>query len=459
MLGKLLLPEIQEALRTRDFETLRAVLVELPVPDAAEILIDIPDDDEAILFRLLPRKFAAEVFAYLPPEDQEVLLRHLSTESLTEILNAITPDDRTRLLEELPGEVTQRLLAMLSPKELKIARQLLGYPEDSVGRLMTPEYVAVRKGWTIGQALEHIRRVGREAETLAVVYVVDDKGRLLDDLRLGALVLAGPEARIDDLIDEQFVSLSPFDDQEKAVAAFKKYDRVALPVVDAAGVLLGIVTVDDVLDVATEEAGEDIQKLGGMQAIDEPYLQVGLRRMIRKRGGWLSVLFLGELLTANAMTYFEHEVARAIVLILFIPLIISSGGNSGSQASTLVVRAIALGEVRLRDWWRIVRREIPVGLALGSVLGVLGFLRVEIWQAVAPTYGEHHLLLALTVFGSLIGVVLFGSLAGSMLPFLLKRLGLDPASASAPFVATLVDVTGLVIYFTVASVVLRGTLL
>ncbi|HET6202535.1 MAG TPA: magnesium transporter [Planctomycetota bacterium] len=459
MLGKLLQPEIQEALRTRDFETLRAALVELPVPDAVEILIDIPDDDEAILFRLLPRKFAAEVFAYLPPDDQEVLLRHLSTESLTEILNAIPPDDRTRLLEELPGEVTQRLLAMLSPQELKVARQLLGYPEDSVGRLMTPEYVAVRKGWTVGQALEHIRKVGREAETLHVVYVVDEKGTLLDDLRLGALVLADPGAKIADLIDEQFVSLSPFDDQESAVAAFKKYDRVALPVVDAAGLLLGIVTVDDVLDVATEEAGEDIQKLGGMQAIDEPYLQVGLRRMIRKRGGWLSVLFLGELLTATAMTYFEHEVARAVVLILFIPLIISSGGNSGSQASTLVVRAIALGEVRLRDWWRVVRREIPVGLALGSVLGVLGFLRVEIWQAVKPIYGEHHLLVALTVLGSLVGVVLFGSLAGSMLPFLLRRFGLDPASASAPFVATLVDVTGLVIYFTVASLVLRGTLL
>ncbi|HKB16474.1 MAG TPA: magnesium transporter [Planctomycetota bacterium] len=459
MLGKLLLPEIQEALCTRDFETLRTALVELPVPDAAEILIDIPDDDEAVLFRFLPRAFAAEVFAYLPPADQEVLLRHLSTESLTEILNALSPDDRTRLLEELPGEVTQRLLSMLSPPELKVARQLLGYPEDSVGRLMTPEYVAIRKGWTVGQALEHIRKVGREAETLHVLYVVDEKGRLLDDLRLGALVLADPGARIADLIDEQFVSLSPFDDQEKAVGAFKKYDRVALPVTDGTGLLLGIVTVDDVLDVATEEAAEDIQKLGGMQAIEAPYLQVGLGRMIRKRGGWLSALFVGELLTATAMTYFEGEIARALVLTLFIPLIVSSGGNAGSQASTLVVRAIALGEVHLRDWWRVVRREIPAGLALGALLGTIGFLRIEVWQAVKPIYGDHHLLVAYTVFGSLIGVVLFGTLAGSMLPFLLRRFGLDPASASAPFVATLVDVTGLVIYFTVASFILRGTLL
>ncbi|MGH7150839.1 MAG: magnesium transporter, partial [Planctomycetota bacterium] len=309
MLGKLLLPEIQEALRTRDFETLRAALVELPVPDAAEILIDIPDDDEAVLFRILPRRFAAEVFAYLPPPDQEVLLRHLSTESLTEILNALSPDDRTRLLEELPGEVTQRLLSMLSPSELKVARQLLGYPEDSVGRLMTPEYVAVRKGWTMGQALEHIRKVGREAETLHVVYVVDEKGRLLDDLRLGALVLADPGARIEDLIDEQFVSLSPFDDQEKAVGAFKKYDRVALPVTDGTGLLLGIVTVDDVLDVAAEEASEDLHKFGGAGALEDSYFDTPALRLVSTRVGWLSVLFLAGMLTTTALKGF-HETLK-----------------------------------------------------------------------------------------------------------------------------------------------------
>jgi magnesium transporter len=459
MLGNLIRPDVAELIRARSFNELREFLLELPVPDLAEVLADCAPEDRAVLFRLLPRQLAAETFEYLPFEAQEELLKGLGDEQVARVLDDMRPDDRTAFLEELPGQVTARLLNLLSPSERAIARSLLGYPEESIGRLMTPDYVAVREGWTMDQVLAHVRRYGHDSETMNVLYVVDEHGNLVDDVRIREVLLADADKRIADLMDRELVALSATDDQEAAVAAFRRYDRTALPVVDSAGVLVGIVTVDDVLDIAEEEATEDIQKLGGTEALEDPYLAVGLGTLVRKRASWLVILFLGEMLTATAMAFFENEIARAVVLALFVPLIISSGGNSGSQAATLIIRALALGEVTLRDWWQIVRREVSAGLALGTILGAIGFLRIALWSAFSDVYGPHWLMIGLTVAATLVGVVLWGTLVGSMFPLFLKRLGADPATSSAPFVATLVDVTGLVIYFSVASVLLRGTLL
>jgi magnesium transporter len=452
--------ELYGLLSVQQWAALGRKLANYPPPDVAEFLERLDPVQRSVLFRTLPRALAKDVFAYLEPERQEALLHDLTSAETRELLEGLSPDDRTALLAELPANVTQRLLLTLSPTDLAEARRLLGYPEESIGRLMTPDVVAVRGDWTVGEALAQIRRVGRDAETLDMVYVVDADGRLQDDLRLRVFVLADPATPVTALMDGTYVALRATDDREEAVRAMEHYDRVALPVVDSEGHLLGIVTVDDVLDVAEEEATEDFQKLGGLEALDAPYMQIGLGQMIRKRAGWLSVLFLGEMLTATAMGYFEHEIARAVVLALFVPLIISSGGNSGSQATSLVIRAMALQEIRLRDWWRVLARELPTGLILGAILGALGLVRILIWQFGGwADYGAFYFRVAVTVLVSLIGVVLFGTLAGSLLPFLLRRLGFDPASASAPFVATLVDVSGLVIYFTVASVVLRGAIL
>lgn len=429
-------------------------------PDIADFLDRLDPVKRSVVFRSLPRAQAGDVFAYLEPERQEALLRDLTGAQTRELLASLSPDDRTALLAELPANVTQQLLATLAPADLVEARQLLGYPEESVGRLMSPDVVAIRADWSVGEGLAHIRRVGRDAETLDMIYVVDGEGHLIDDLRLRVFVLASPNLPVSALMDRSYVALRATDDREEAVRAIERYDRVALPVIDSEGLLLGIVTADDVLDVAEEEATEDFQKLGGMEALDTPYMQTGLGAMIRKRAGWLSALFLGEMLTATAMGHFEDEIAKAVVLALFVPLIISSGGNSGSQATSLIIRAMALRELRLRDWWKVLSRELPTGLLLGAVLGSIGVVRILIWQFTGwGNYGAHYLLVASTVGLSLIGVVLFGTLAGSLLPFVLRRIGFDPASASAPFVATLVDVTGLIIYFSVASVILRGTML
>jgi magnesium transporter len=324
---------------------------------------------------------------------------------------------------------------------------------------MSPHFVRIRPNWTVAYALDHFRRYGMDSETMSMIYVIDEQGKLIDDLRIRQILLAGPETIISDLMDSRFISLKATDDQELAVKALKEADLNALPVTDSEGVLIGIVTADDIFDVAEEEATEDIQKMGGSEALDEPYLEIEIPTMVRKRATWLVVLFLSEMLTATAMGRFEDEIAKAVVLSIFVPLVISSGGNSGSQASTLIIRAMAVGEVKLRDWWRVMRREILSGLALGAILGTVGFLRISLWAALFHSYGEHWLLLALTVGLALIGIVLWGTLSGSMLPFLLRRVGLDPATSSAPFVATLVDVSGLIIYFTVAAIILHGTLL
>lgn len=460
MLGNLLRPELEELIAQKRWDVLREAFSDFHPSEIAEILEDIPESDDVPIFRVLPRDLAGEVFARLPHSHQEMLVRSVSSDQMRSLLNEMSPDDQTRVLEELPSEVTKRLLASLSPEELKAARDLLGYPLHSAGRYMTPEYVAIHAGLNARDAIEYVRRHGRGKETVNVLYVLDDRGKLLADIGLGALVMANPDTLVSEIHNGSTVALQATSDREEALRTFEKYGRIALPVTDRDGHMLGIITIDDILDVASQEATEDMQKIGGMEALGAPYLDVSFTKMIRKRGGWLSVLFLGEMLTATAMGFFEEEIARAVVLAMFVPLIISSGGNSGSQAATLIVRALALGELRLSDWWKVLSRELRTSLTLGLWLGLVGFIRIVAWQQLGWfDYGEHFALVGLTVWTSLVGVVCFGSVAGSMLPFVLRRLGFDPATSSAPFVATLVDVTGLIIYFTAALLILRGTLL
>jgi magnesium transporter len=460
MIGTPILPEIRELIETRNFSSLQRLFNDwLPV-DLAELISDIPENEQAILFRLLPRDVATETFGYLDFDAQRNLLDALTKKDVTHILNSMSADDRTALLEELPGTVAQELIKLLTFKEFKIAKTLLAYAEGSVGRLMSPDYLSVKKDWTIEKVLEHIRTFGHESETLNVIYAVDDHGKLIGEIVVRDLLLSTLDRMVEKIISgEKMITLTATQDQQDALEAFKRYDKVALPVVDSNGYLIGVVTVDDMLDVAEEEETEDIQKFGGIEALEEPYIDVPLVQLVKKRAVWLVVLFLGEMLTASAMTYFQGELEKAIVLATFIPLIISSGGNSGSQAATLIIRSLSLGEISIRDWWKVMQREIMSGLMLGGILGSIGLFRVVLWAVILNRFSFIWVLIGLTVGTSLVGIVLWGTIAGSMLPLLLKRLGLDPATSSAPFVATLVDVTGIVIYFTVASLLLRGVLL
>jgi len=457
-----LIDKITSLIESRKFIELRKILDKLEPADIAEIIEELKEgnnDYEVIVFRLLNQETSVLSFELLPFDIQDQLLKGLGDKDIAEILDEMSPDDRTELFEELPGKVVRRLLNLLSPEERAIAQKLLGYPEDSIGRLMTPEYVAIKTHWSVNDVLEHIRKFGHNSETLNTLYVVEKGGKLIDDIDVKEILLAKPETKVSELMDHQFIALSALDDQEESVQVFQKHDRVALPVVNSAGILVGIVTIDDVFDVAEEEATEDMQKLAAVEALDEPYLTISLFKLIRKRSFWLVVLFFGQMLTATALDFFQDELSRAIVLTIFIPLIISSGGNTGSQAATLIIRALTLGEIRLRDWWRVMRREILSGLIIGFVLGVLGFMRIAVVQNFTGQYGEHWLLLALTIGTALISVVMWGTLSGSLLPFILKRLGVDPATSSAPLVSTLSDVTGLIIYFSVAAVLLKGSLL
>ncbi|MEO5675866.1 MAG: magnesium transporter [Chitinophagales bacterium] len=438
---------------------LRHLIDRLQPEELAEVLNQTKETELHKIFQFLPPEKAILTFENLEYDVQEELLSNFNFSQLTNTLNQISADDRTQLFERLKPETVQRYISLLTDEERRVAQSLLNYPEDSIGRLMTPELVSVKEEWTIQQSLDYIRAHGRNSETLNEIYVTDSRGVLIDDIGVGKFLLAPLDQKVSTIMDSQFISLSAKDDQETAVRAFKQANRVALPVTDFNGLLLGILTVDDVVDVMEEEDTEDIQKFGGSEALDEPYLKVSLRKLIQKRAGWLVVLFIGEMFTASAMAYFTNEIQRALVLALFVPLIISSGGNSGSQAATLIIRAMALGEVTLANWWKVTRREFISGLILGLILGCIGFLRISIWTLFTDLYGPHWLLLALTVSLSLIGVVMWGTLSGSLLPLVLKKLGADPAASSAPFIATLVDVTGLVIYFTVALIILRGTLL
>jgi magnesium transporter len=446
-------------LRNTNAATLRNVLLQWSLQDVADALVQLPIADQAAVLRILPTRAAVAVFEYLSTPAQRALVPAMSRDDLAVLLNDMAPDDRTLFLSELPTHATHELLTLLSEEERAKTEKLLAYPAQSVGRLMTPDYMAIRAAWTVQQVLDHIRAHGHDSETLNVLYVIDDRGVLVDDIRVRELLLVPVTTRVADLTNRRFAALRATDDQRAAVEMFRREDRTALPVVDEHGILIGIVTVDDVLDAAQEMATRDLQRFGGSEALGEPYMAVSTTRMIRKRAGWLVVLFLGETLTATAMGFFEQEIARALVLAMFVPLIISSGGNSGSQASTLVIRALALGEVSLRDWWKVARRELVSGIALGGILGTIGFFRIAGWSLFTNLYGPHWFLVAITVGIALVGVVVWGVLVGAMLPFALRRLGFDPATSSAPFVATLVDVTGLVIYFSVGVVVLRGTLL
>ncbi len=452
-------PIVLELLEKGDIENLEEQLENWLPQELAELCSELSSTEQAFIFNVIDREQAYQTFEELEFSIQVDLLDELRFRQVQLILNDMSPDNRTAFLEELEPERLNKLLKLLTQKERRVALSLLGYPEDSIGRLMTPDYVAVNQEWTVKQIIDYIRSNGENSETLDVIYIVDEKGYLVDDIRIGDLLLAEDDIPVKEILDGKYISLLVTDDEEVAVKVFKKSNRVALPVANAGGLLLGIITVDDILELAQEENTEDIQKIGAVEALEEPYMDVGLAQMLRKRAPWLIILFIGEMFTASAMSFFENEIDKAVVLALFIPLIVSSGGNSGSQASTLIIRALALGEITVMDWWRIIRKEIVTGLYLGLILGVIGFTRVTTWHFFTDIYGPHWLLIALTIGFAVFSVVLWGTIMGSMMPLFLKKLGLDPATSSAPFIATMVDVTGLVIYFSFASMLLKGTLL
>jgi magnesium transporter len=412
------------------------------------------------LFQHLDVKHAARVFKFIRRKKQEIIINSLPDEKAAELLNALQPDDRTAFLGMLPGGAVKELLKVLAPETRAETLILLGYPEGSVGRLMTPDYIAIHANNTVSEVLDMIRQLGQATDVLNFLFVIDDNGILIDDINLKEFLIVDPTMSVEKLMDHQFLALSVNDEQNETISIFKNNSRFALPVVNETGVLLGVVTADDVLRLAEKENTREIQRIGGSEALDEAYTSISFRNLVKKRAGWLVILFLGEMLTATAMGFFEGEISKAVVLALFIPLIISSGGNSGSQASSIIIRSMALGEIKFRDWFYVMRKELMSGFVLGSILGSVGFLRIALWQKFHfYNYGEHWLKVALTVSFSLLGVVMWGTISGSMLPIILKKLGADPAASSAPFVATLVDVTGLIIYFSVAVIILRGSLL
>lgn len=451
--------QFEAVIKTEDKLAIRDFLDDQNISDVAALVDEFPEYEDRIIANMSIHR-AASVFKILDLGVQKRIIHELPPTTTATLMNELPADDRTDFLEELPSNVVRELIKLLDPEERKITLSLLGYPENSIGRLMTPDYVYVYPWNTIEEVFSTIRKYGKDSETINVIYVINENGQLLDDIRIREFILNPPDKKVEELMDHRFVALHPEDDQETASEVFKMNNRVALPVVSKSDKLLGIVTIDDILWVAEEEFSEDMQKMGGTAALNEPYLEIPIFRLFKKRVVWLVVLFLGELLTATAMAYFEDEIARAVVLALFVPLIISSGGNSGSQASTLIIQAMAVGDLGISDWWRVMRREIISGFLLGLVLGIIGFFRILIWHSIAPgLYGAHWMLIGITVGIALLGVVMWGSIAGSMLPLLLKRLGADPAVSSAPFVATLVDVTGLIIYFSVAFTILHGSLL
>ncbi len=458
-IAHLLVPDLQRLIDDRAYRAIRDALCLIEPADVADLIESLPSESAAIAFRVLPRELAADTFSQLEQSAQESLLEELGTERSARLIESMYPDDRAAMLDELPVEVSTKLIARFSPENRKITQAILGYAPDSVGRLMTPDYVRVRKEWNITHALEHIRRYGRNAETVDWVFIIDHEGTLIDDIHIRELLLANPDSLVEDLMDHEFVALYANDDREEAVKMMARYDRTALPVVDSLGLLVGIVTVDDVADVAEEEFTEDVQKLGGMEALDSLYTAASIFEMYRKRGGWLAGLFLIQIFTISIMAFFDEALDKAVVLAIFVPMIIASGGNTGTQAASLLVRAIAVEDIHLNQWWRIMRKELLTGLCLGLTLAALGI--VVVWSlAQTPMLDTPHLWpLALTVGGAVFIIVIWGTLIGSMFPLFLERLGMDPAASSSPLVATLMDVSGLTIYFIVAMVLLRGTIL
>ncbi|KGE15780.1 magnesium transporter [Sphingobacterium deserti] len=447
---------VEKWIASDQISELQDFLNEQNISDVEELIDELPEH-AALFIETLNINRAVHVFSILDFPTQERIFKKLSASKARELINEMPPDDRTSFFSELKGDVVKHLIIMLSPEERKEALSLLGYPEDSVGRLMTPDYITVKPHWDIPRILEHIRRYGDASETIDVLYVIDKEGRLMDDIKIRDILVSDPGTKVEDLIDNRLISLRANDPQEEAVNVFRMNNRVALPVVDEQGIMLGMVTIDDILWVANEEYTEDMQRIGGTEALDEPYLDVSIFHLVKKRGGWLIVLFLGQLLTFNVLKFYEDRLTT--ILVLLMPLIMSSGGNSGSQASTLIIQAMAMGEVTLRDWWLVMRREILSGFFLGLILGTMGFFRISVEEAFTGGYGDAWVMYGLAIAFSLVGVVLWGSVVGSMLPFVLRKMGADPASSSAPFVSTLVDVTGLIIYFTIATMILGGILI
>tara|TARA_R110000868_G_scaffold37111_9_gene131477 strand:- start:12604 stop:13986 length:1383 start_codon:yes stop_codon:yes gene_type:complete len=460
MLVQLIKPEFQELIEAKDWVGLKEVLADVPPADIAEMLVELDGSVAVVVFRLLKKSIAADVFAEFPSGKGVELLELFNRQQLSDVMSNLEPDEQVALMEELPGHLTQSVMNSMKPEDQKQIKKLLGYPEESVGRLMTPRYVRVKSDWTIDRSMEHIRKYAEIAETLNVIYVVDDKEHLIDDLKITQIIVAQPNDLIESIMDASFNALSAFDDQEEAVKMLAKYDRVALPVVDSDGILVGIVTVDDVIDVAEEETTEDMHKMAGMDALDDYYSQTSVFEMVKKRVRWLILLFVGQIFTVTAMSAYQSVIAGAVLLSLFIPMIISSGGNSGSQAATLIIRAMATDDIKPSDWRKIFNRELLSGIMLGIFIGILGVAMTIIWGLF---HGEELnpglILTAVSIGLSLLGVIIFGNLSGAMLPFILTKLKLDPAVTSAPFVATLVDVTGIIIYFSISAFLLKGILL
>jgi magnesium transporter len=451
--------QFEEVISSENQLAIQEFLNHQNISDVADLIYE-NEDYECQIISLLSIHRAASVFKILELATQKRIIKNLPSIKTTELLNELPVDDRVAFLEELPNSIVRDLIKTLDPDERRDTLELLGYPENSMGRIMTPDYVYIYEENTVAEVFDTIRKHAKSSETVDVIYVINEADELLDDIRIRDFILADPQTKVKELMDGRFIALNVTDDQEMAAEVFKMNNRVALPVTDENNILLGIVTIDDILWVAEEEFSEDIQKIGGTEALDEPYLDMPFWKLIRKRAPWLVILFVGELLTASAMSFFEDEIKQVLVLNMLVPLIISSGGNTGSQASTLIIQAMAKAEITIADWFRILKREIKSGLVLGGILGLVGFLRTYLWSYIEPhLYGTHTFLLAMVTGFSVLGVVLWGTLAGSMLPIFLKRLKFDPATSSAPFVATLVDVTGIIIYFSVAYLFLSGVLL
>ena len=455
----LLEPELKALISQRAFRQVRDALSTLEPADIADLVDTLEPDEAVIAFRVLPRPVAADAFAELSSESQEHLLEELGDERAARLVESMDPDDRAAVLDELPVEVASQLIARFSPLNRKITQAILGYDPESVGRIMTPDYVRIRPDWNVARALEHIRRYGHDAETINWVFVVDREGELLDDIHIRKLLLTDPETPISDLMDREFVSLRADEDREEAVRKMSRYDRTALPVIDSLGLLVGIVTVDDVADIAEEEFTEDVQMLGGMAALDLPYMSTSMGEMLRKRGIWLALLFVMQVGTIGVISRFEATLDKAVVLALFIPLVISCGGNTGSQAATMLVRALSVGDIETADWWRVARKELLTGIGLGSTLGVLGFLTVSVASQLGFVHTDAPYRVGLAIGTAVVMIVTWATLVGSLLPILLVRIGIDPATSSTPLIATLMDVSGLLIYFSVAVLLLTGSVL
>jgi magnesium transporter len=428
--------------------------------EVAHVLNSLPAETLVQSFVSFSYESQVEIFPYLDPLAQKRLIAELTNENASEILNAISSDDRVSFYSSLNHLEIADYLALLTEEHRKATLDMLGFSKQSVARLVNTEYATLKKDMTIAEALEYLRKHQPDTETANVVYVVDERGRLIEDIPLRRLVLNEPSKKVEEVMDKFCLKLDIDDTKETAIEKFKQYDRTVLPVTNKEDVLMGVITIDDIMDEEEKQATREIQRFGGMESLEYPYVKTPFFSLVKKRAGWLIILFIGEMLTATAMGYFDKEISKAVVLALFVPLIISSGGNSGSQAATLIIRAMAVKELSLKDWWYVMKREIGSGFTLGIILGSIGFLRITIWQNLHwYNYGPSWVLMGLTIFFSLIGIVMWGTLSGSMIPMVLKKCKLDPAASSAPFVATLVDVTGLIIYFTIAAVLLKHTYL